>query len=319
MKALPPESESRAPAACGGGDPACAHHDPHTRVSSLLSALEESQVYRDYKQVFVRTTGLPLRLKVPHGEAKTVTSKSSPFCVVMARNQESCASCLAVQRKLEEEAQAHAKTVTCFAGLCETAVPIRVGEEVVAFLETGQVILGHPDGTQFSKAAERLLDWGASIDLRKAEEAYFSTRVLSRSQYESMVRLLTIFAGHLSECAQQLVMAARGLEPPAVAQARKWIEANSVEEIHLASVAGAVNMSAKYFSEVFHQATGIPFVEYVARVRVEKAKHLLRNPNLRIGEIAFEVGFQSLSQFNRSFLKYAGKSPRAFRHDGTTP
>jgi YesN/AraC family two-component response regulator len=57
-----------------------------------------------------------------------------------------------------------------------------------------------------------------------------------------------------------------------------------------------VNVSANYFSTLFKQATGRNFADYVARVRIEKTKNLLLNPNLRISEIAFEVGSQSLSQ-----------------------
>ena len=68
-----------------------------------------------------------------------------------------------------------------------------------------------------------------------------------------------------------------------------------------------------YFSEKFKEATGINFVEYVARTRVEKARNLLQNPNLRISEIAFDVGFQSLSQFNRAFKAITGQSPREHR------
>jgi len=55
------------------------------------------------------------------------------------------------------------------------------------------------------------------------------------------------------------------------------------------------------------------FVDYVARVRVEKAKVLLQNPQRRISEVAFEVGFQSISQFDRVFKRIVGQSPRRFR------
>ena len=72
-------------------------------------------------------------------------------------------------------------------------------------------------------------------------------------------------------------------------------------------------MSASYFSEIFKKATGINFVEYVARLRVEKARNLLQNPDRRISEVAFEVGFQSLSQFNRAFKKHAGMTPTEAR------
>ena len=48
-------------------------------------------------------------------------------------------------------------------------------------------------------------------------------------------------------------------------------------------------------------------------MRIEKAKNLLLNPNLRISEIAYEVGFQSLTHFNRVFKKLVGQSPTDYR------
>ena len=45
----------------------------------------------------------------------------------------------------------------------------------------------------------------------------------------------------------------------------------------------------------------------------EKAKNLLLNPNLRISEVAYEIGFQSLTHFNRVFKKITGQSPTEFR------
>ena len=59
--------------------------------------------------------------------------------------------------------------------------------------------------------------------------------------------------------------------------------------------------------------TGINFTEYVSRLRTEKAKNLLLNPNLRVSEIAYEVGFQSLTHFNRVFKKVVGESPTEYR------
>ena len=66
-------------------------------------------------------------------------------------------------------------------------------------------------------------------------------------------------------------------------------------------------------SEKFKQVTGINFVDYVALTRVAKAGDLLQDRQVRISEIAFAVGFQSLSQFNRVFKRLTGKSPTQFR------
>jgi AraC-like DNA-binding protein len=102
-------------------------------------------------------------------------------------------------------------------------------------------------------------------------------------------------------------------EPVEIWKARKFIEQHSGEELSLSKVAKAVNMSANHLSEKFKQITGVNFVDYVARARFEKASERLLNSNRRISEIAFAVGFQSLSQFNRVFQKLSGNSPSVYR------
>jgi AraC-like DNA-binding protein len=102
-------------------------------------------------------------------------------------------------------------------------------------------------------------------------------------------------------------------EPVEIWKARKFIEDHCVEELSLSKVAKAANISRNHLSERFKQVTGTNFVDYIARTRFEKACELLRDVDLRTSEIAFAVGFQSLSQFNRVFKKLAGKSPTQYR------
>ena len=102
-------------------------------------------------------------------------------------------------------------------------------------------------------------------------------------------------------------------EPVEIWKARNFIHEHSDEELSLTQVAKAVNISPNHLREKFKQVTGVNFVEYIARTRFEKARGLLHDPNLRVSEIAFTVGFQSLSQFNRVFKKCSGKSPTEYR------
>jgi AraC-like DNA-binding protein len=85
------------------------------------------------------------------------------------------------------------------------------------------------------------------------------------------------------------------------------------EPLSLEQVARAANMSAFYFCKVFKAATGLTFTHYVARARIERTKQMLLNPHTRISEAAYEAGFQSLSQFNRVFRRFAGESPTRYR------
>ena len=283
--------------------------------NATLAALSDSQVYRDYERAFTQGTGLPLRLQGPEmlNLIRHSKKQENPFCSLMAKSNESCAHCYALQCRVEEEAQFQPKTVKCFAGLCETAVPVRVAENVIAFLHTGQVLLQRPDKVQFKRIAAMLIKWGAEVDLKKLEEFYFNTRVITVKQYEALIRLLNTFAEHLAACSSALVLQSQQKDSPAITQARSYIRDHSDDDLSLAVVAQIVNMSATYFSEKFKEMAGINFVEYVARTRVEKARNLLLNPNRRVSEVAFEVGFQSLSQFNRTFKKVIGESPRDYR------
>jgi AraC-like DNA-binding protein len=150
-------------------------------------------------------------------------------------------------------------------------------------------------------------------DLKRLEDAYFHTRVLMRKEYEAVVRLLTIFAQHLSMISNQLLVQQANAELPVITQAKQYIMEHQGERLSLGAVAKAVNTSTFYFCKMFKRVTGINFTDYLSRVRIEKSKNLLINPNLRISEIAFEVGFQSLTHFNRVFKRILGQSPTQYR------
>ncbi len=285
------------------------------RSRTLVEQLKRSAIYHDYEKAFRETTGLPFNLRAieafdlpHHGDPR-----ENPFCALMARSNQSCAACLQLQRKVEVQAKLEPKTLKCFAGLCDSAVPVRVGENLVAFLQTGQVLLHQPNQREFRKTTRALINYGVETDLKRLEEAYFQTRVLDKKKYEAVLRLLTIFAQHLSLLSNQLMVSAEQVESPMVSRAKLFITEHQGEEVSLKQVAASVNTSAFYFCKMFKQATGLTFTDYLARTRIEKVKNLLLNPHKRISEVAYETGFQSLSQFGRVFRKIMGESPTMYR------
>lgn len=289
--------------------------DDARRSRELVKQLKESQIFRDYETAFRETTGLPIALRAieafdlpHHGDPN-----ESPFCALMSSTNHTCSACLQLQKKVEEASRMEPSTLKCFAGLCDSAVPVRVGENLVAFLQTGQVLLHKPNSREFNKLAREVINWGVQADLKKLEEAYYQSRILDKKQYEAVLRLLTIFAQHLSSLSNQLMLSAKQSESPMITRAKAFISEHQHEEISLRQVAASVNTSAFYFCKMFKQATGLTFTDYLARVRIEKVKNLLLNPHKRISEAAYETGFQSLSQFNRVFRKIVGESPTTWR------
>ena len=91
------------------------------------------------------------------------------------------------------------------------------------------------------------------------------------------------------------------------------------EAIKLEQIARALNVSTFHFCRRFKLETGLTFVEYLSRVRIEQAKLLLHNTHLPISEIAYEIGFQSLTHFNRTFRKLVGTSPTEYRSRVSRP
>jgi len=188
-----------------------------------------------------------------------------------------------------------------------------MSDRLVGFLQVGQVFRKKPTEEQFKKVVQLCEKWEVDVSRESLRKAYFSGKVISQKEHDSTVKLLSIFAQHLAMLSNQVFIQQENAEPPVITRARAYIAEHQTEEIKLGQVAKAVNMSSYYFCKMFKKVAGINFTDYVARVRIEKSKNLLLNPNLRISEIAFEVGFQSLTHFNRVFKKVLGQSPTDYR------
>jgi AraC-like DNA-binding protein/ligand-binding sensor protein len=281
----------------------------------LLEALISSKVFQDYERAFTEATGLPVALRPVESWQLPLHGKRNegPFCAIMAERSRTCGSCLAVQEKLAGAATLEPATTVCPAGLSETIVPVRLGDRLIGFLQTGQLFRKTPTQSQFERTVRLLAEWGVGGDRAVLRQAYFATRVMPAKQHESVIKLLSIFAQHLSMLSNQILVQHQNAEPPVITRAKAFIQENQTEHLRLGQVAKAVNTSPFYFCKIFKKATGLNFTDYVSRIRIERSKNLLLNPNLRVSEIAFEVGFQSLTHFNRVFKKTAGQSPTHYR------
>jgi len=288
---------------------------PMNQIETIVERIANSDIYKDYERAFSETTQLPLALRSVEVWRFALEGKrhENPFCAMLAKCNRTCAACLETQKKMDDLPGTGARTVTCFAGLCDSAVPLQAGEKIIGYLQTGQVALRKPNATQFAKITKQLVDWGVTVDLTKLQDAYFASHFLAPQHYGAMLKLLETFAKHLSLLANQIAVQEEEAESPLVRRARAYILANQTDPIDLAKVAQAMHVSTFYFCKMFKRATGLTFTEYLSRVRVEKAKKLLLNPHLRISEIAYDVGFQSLTHFNRVFRQVVGRSPTSYR------
>lgn len=287
-------------------------------ISSVLyDTLARSILTEQVEKAFFAATGLPVEL-VPSGEPSQFfpfQQKQNPFCRLMAQSTGSCAACQKTHAELQRRTvdSLAPQTISCFVGLAEFAVPIVVNGQHVATLRGGQVFPRKPTPAQFDQLAGRLQDWGLHSDLDRFKTRFFQTQVMPRKQFQASVQILALFAKLLAEDVNRNLLTAEVHDGPCITTAKSFILAHTSEPLRLRDVAEHVHVSIYYFCKSFKKATGMGFSEFLGRARVENAKHALANSALPIVEVAHQTGFGSLSQFNRTFHRYAGRSPKEYR------
>ena len=293
-----------------------ANLDGNDSPADFVRQISQSHIYQDYEWAFAKTTNLPLELysiDKCHEVHRIRSNNANPVCAILAEVSKTCSVCLEVRQKLTSADISDTQTVTCFAGLTYTSVPLKFYGRVIGFLRTGQICLETLSVKRFKKIATEVTSSGMTLNLPQLEDAYFRSRAVSAEQYRAVVRLLEIFAEHLSLIINQIALYECNGDSRIVRRAKDYISDHKCDAIKLEHIARVLNVSKFHFCRRFKLETGLTFVQYLNRVRLEQAKRLLHNKNMRVSEIAYEVGFQSLTHFNRTFSKLVGSSPTEYR------
>ena len=94
--------------------------------------------------------------------------------------------------------------------------------------------------------------------------------------------------------------------PTRLSHALSYIGKNLASELREADLAQLTGQSVSAFSRAFHRQTGMPFVQYVNRLRIESACQMLLADDANITDICFQAGFNNVSNFNRQFRAVKG-------------
>jgi AraC-like DNA-binding protein/ligand-binding sensor protein len=288
-----------------------------------VADLTRLPVVEYYETAFRKATGVSLKL-VPPEEPKgrlAFGESENPFCALLTRTPGGCQACLETQQRVQRGVgrKLVPQQINCVAGLTDVAVPVVIGGQHVATLMSGQVFRREPTERDFLMVVKMVKDGLNDGWERKARKAYFATPVVTPERFQAIVQLLNVFAQYLADYASRQALACSDHEPSAVASAKQFVQSHVEETITLAEVVRHVHVNRFYFCKLFKKATGMTLTEYVARVRVEKAKTLLVDPSLRISEVVYAAGFGSIPRFNSLFKRYVGMPPTDYRATLRTP
>jgi len=98
-----------------------------------------------------------------------------------------------------------------------------------------------------------------------------------------------------------------------IRKALQYVDEHYAEKISLEDIAKYVGISKYYFSNLFKKENDINFSSYLNKVRIEKAKDLLKNPGFTVSQIFYQVGFNNQQYFSKIFKKYTGMTVTEYR------
>jgi AraC-like DNA-binding protein len=136
-----------------------------------------------------------------------------------------------------------------------------------------------------------------------------SDRLKSFHQFEQFA---AFFQQYLSDAAEQVVIRKEKTDR-IVDFVTGYVENHYATEISLSEIADKLRVTNRYLSTYFKEKTGINFIDYLHELRIQKAKELLTETNLKIQEVTERVGYQNTNSFIRLFKKHSGLTPGEFR------
>ena len=157
-----------------------------------------------------------------------------------------------------------------------------------------------------------------SVEEAKKAEKYFVQMINNKGIYKmidffNIINIMCLSEKRAYLCSENYKQTFDERGNKIISDVYTFIRENYFKPISLEKISRFVRMSPFTFSRYFKKNSGAGFVEYLNRVRTNKACYLLRETEYQIHEIATECGFSSISNFNKQFRKTEGISPRDYR------
>lgn len=236
---------------------------------------------------------------------------SSQLCEKMHEDPAGRRSCQMFRQRLLNNLEDRGRAGECDAGLWEKALPLRLGGLIAGYLVVSGYRMGNLEPGSRARSRHLLHKAGMVLSKTELDRLLESASTFPERMWEACEHWLEMaareIAGHLST---HVAPHTQELPEP-VQKAVRILRSHALEEeVSLPWLARQCGVCSGHLSRLFVRSTGMSFTDFVARLRIEKAVDLLKNTRKTVTEIAFESGFNSLSQFHRVFRRIQGCSPK---------
>ena len=239
--------------------------------------------------------------------AKSQCIHSSPVCAEAKKTPEDFAQCFRCRNIVRKLAQRRRRS---FGGLCVNGVyeycrPIVYRNAVVGLISIGNILTEDPEQ-------------------RVMLQNHFDDPLLQTMEHNFTLDMCQRTADLLERYTLSL-LEAYGLRQqkhnfnPLIDNICSYIEENLLYDLSLKDLAAAFNYDDKYLGRMFKSKTGCSVREFCNKLKIERAKNLLRNSKLTVCDIAFQCGYNNAAYFNRVFKAQVGTAPLKYRRTHTLP
>jgi two-component system response regulator YesN len=154
------------------------------------------------------------------------------------------------------------------------------------------------------------VEGGVDIDVMLEKNLTYVNKVMRINNQEDLCAWISTA---LNEFIELVYSSQDARKVSQIRPAINYIDANYNKPISLADVAKASHLSISRLAHIFKEQMGITIIDYLTSVRIERAKQLLLATDQNCTEICFQVGYNNLSYFTRTFKELVGMTPRQFK------
>lgn len=227
------------------------------------------------------------------------TIHNQPICMAAKKLPNGLDRCFRCRIAVQKAVIKHRKIMAglCLNGVYEYCKPVVYEDRVVCVIFIGNIL------TQDARQRQKLESW-ASEDLLETMERSFT--------YEDCVKTANILDSYILFLLQHYGMKDKGFDP-LVENIKSYIRENLAYDFNMQEMSGVFNYTPKYLGRIFKSRTGRSIKEYTNHLKIKQAKTMLANTDLGMETIAVQVGFNSLTYFDRVFSAEVKLSPQAYR------
>ena len=262
-------------------------------LSNLISVLEQG-----------RKLHICVAFLNNYGNRKTHCTSSqtihdSPVCLHAKKTQEGLSQCYRCRMTVQKAVVRSGRSMGgfCAKGVYEYCRPVIFNGQVIAIIFIGNILTNDPE------QRKRLLQY-VDPELLRTMESDFAP--------EDCEKIADILESYISFLFDKFGNEDLNYDP-LLENIKNYIRENLAYDLTMAEIAAAFNYSEKHLGRLFKSRAGCTVKEYINMLRVSQAKRMLLETSLTVAEIAFRVGFNNVTYFDRVFRRIARSSPRSFR------